>query len=914
MRIATVFLFVMMIPTAAYSQASPGNPSASPNQGSPSPSTVPQPSVGTQTYSVEGNLLSYKALQSDAEAIACDVVDELPGSSPVIANVVANGTGVSTNPCSVAKNVTGARVLVLTSADQSLANYQLWRLALITIDTLQSQADRVTPPVTAANTAADITGVGTAAATALGFIQTIMAFFVSNESVAGLQGTLQDQALADAVARHLRAMGAHVFVPSIYSPFALSGLDDSKSPFLAKLKMLQKSRSLLALSLADKTSYDKNIQQISDDTAQIAKLKAEDEENQKKGKPANNATEIDRLNKEITSLTNASRALSAKYQSITTISNTQLSAVVQNIDNFVTSLIASNVSTPSGPTTPSTTPTPSSNPNPATSPSAPTGSPSTPSSPAGVNPSPSPATPAAPTVPPVVPILYADGLARMLGANPANTNPDTSAWRVLSLKVLDSGATVISKANIFGVKVSYGGGATATYALFDLSGNLYCSANVFDYGGRLKGKEFDDKFRSPDINPAAQLLFSRGRCARTVDDSTSDQSKFNPASQLPQPTQLYTMVQRENFDETPAQARRIAQLKALPTTRSVQIVQVNANALADARIGVTLSNQRVLDLFRTEGETNDLRNLSWTGASKGEEPGGSTMVVRNGQITGSITTPNGLYRITPLGGGAHALVEVDSAKFPKDEPESFSAPQPERKSPVVPHTSDIRNSSASSPTQIDVLVAYTPGAEAGVIDMGATIALAVAEANQSYLNSGIAIHLNLVDSFGVDYKEDGKSFESILADFEHMSVVNQRRDKSGADLATLIINKSDYCGLAHQIMADASTAFSIVYYDCATGYYSFAHELGHLMGARHNEHIDPNAPFTYGHGYCHNGPLPAWRTIMSYNCPVEGVRIQYWSNPRLVYAGVPLGTIATNDNARVLNETAATVAAFRNRP
>jgi hypothetical protein len=375
------------------------------------------------------------------------------------------------------------------------------------------------------------------------------------------------------------------------------------------------------------------------------------------------------------------------------------------------------------------------------------------------------------------------------------------------------------------------------------------------------------------------------------------------------------MVQKENFDETPAQARRIAQLNALPTTRSVQIVQVNTNALADTRIGVTLSSQRVLDLFKTGGEMSDVRNLSWTGMAKGEVPAGSTIVVRDGQITGSITTPNGLYRITPLGGGAHALVEVDSAKFPKDEPESFMAQQWARKSPVPPKTSDIRNSSPGSSTQIDVLVAYTPGAKAGDPDnIDSTIALAVAEANQSYVNSGIGIHLNLVDSFEVAYREDSKSFETILADFEHMSVVNQRRDQSGADLATLIINKSDYCGLAHQIMADASTAFSIVYFDCATGYYSFAHELGHLMGARHNEQADPNAPFTYGHGYRHDAPSPGWRTIMSYDCPNQCVRIQYWSNPRLTYAGVPLGTVAANDNARVLNETAATVAAFRNRP
>jgi hypothetical protein len=195
--------------------------------------------------------------------------------------------------------------------------------------------------------------------------------------------------------------------------------------------------------------------------------------------------------------------------------------------------------------------------------------------------------------------------------------------------------------------------------------------------------------------------------------------------------------------------------------------------------------------------------------------------------------------------------------------------------------------------------------------MDATIALAVAEANQSYLNSKINIHLNLVDSFQVSYTERGKSFETILSDFVKLNDVTKHRDQSGADLAVLIMNQSAFCGLADAIMADASTAFAIVHYDCATGYYSFAHELGHLMGARHNEQEDPGTPRTYGHGYRHDGPSPGWRTVMSYDCPAHCERLQYWSNPDIKYGTYSMGTTATNDNARVLNETAATVAAFQ---
>jgi len=102
----------------------------------------------------------------------------------------------------------------------------------------------------------------------------------------------------------------------------------------------------------------------------------------------------------------------------------------------------------------------------------------------------------------------------------------------------------------------------------------------------------------------------------------------------------------------------------------------------------------------------------------------------------------------------------------------------------------------------------------------------------------------------------------------------------------------------------------VVYHDCATGYYSFAHEIGHLQGARHNpEHDSTDKPFAYGHGYFNKAKK--WRTIMSYNCPGGCVRRPFFSNPDIEFGGDPTGTAATHDNARVINQTAARVAGFK---
>lgn len=57
----------------------------------------------------------------------------------------------------------------------------------------------------------------------------------------------------------------------------------------------------------------------------------------------------------------------------------------------------------------------------------------------------------------------------------------------------------------------------------------------------------------------------------------------------------------------------------------------------------------------------------------------------------------------------------------------------------------------------------------------------------------------------------------------------------GADMTTMIVENTAYCGMAWVITdptstSQASSAFSIVSYTCWNGYHSMAHELGHNMG------------------------------------------------------------------------------------
>ena len=315
-----------------------------------------------------------------------------------------------------------------------------------------------------------------------------------------------------------------------------------------------------------------------------------------------------------------------------------------------------------------------------------------------------------------------------------------------------------------------------------------------------------------------------------------------------------------------------------------------------------------------------------------DDPRNSALLVRNGsKITGSVRVNGQLYRILPLHDGSQVVVKVNESRLPPEHPHShpggslspadrplgFRTPRwswgepPEGIDTIAPLTPSV---ATKANTVIRVMVVATQAAASASGDLTGLINLAIAESNQGYTNSGVQITAQLAGLYTVAYTESG-SFSTDLSRFRgtsdgFMDNIHSLRNQNKADVAMLVLNNSSSCGLASAIGATASTAFASVSRSCTTGYYSFAHEIGHLQSARHDPANDPtNTPYAYGHGY--QSPTKAWRTIMAYNCSPSCPRINYWSNPSRTYQGQAMGTTTRSDNARVLNTTRATIAGFR---
>ncbi|MFC5579313.1 M12 family metallo-peptidase [Lysobacter niabensis] len=376
-----------------------------------------------------------------------------------------------------------------------------------------------------------------------------------------------------------------------------------------------------------------------------------------------------------------------------------------------------------------------------------------------------------------------------------------------------------------------------------------------------------------------------------------------------------------------------------PSTRDLKLVGIDASASDSSQIELDVGGRRVtVDRQRSErtaggsdvwyGRVQHSRQSGYAPRETAADPLNDVVLVRRGnQITGSVRVDGQLFRIRPLPSGATAVIEVDENRMPADHPEAayraiFEAAARD-KTAVSAKGKPCRTNCGGGGTPIDpgptqtirVMVVATNDAIAAYGgDMQALVELAVAESNQGYVNSNIGINMVLANYSTTTYATAGMSTD--LSRFRgtsdgYMDTIHATRDANAADVGMLVANDASACGLASGIGSTASTAFATAYWDCITGYYSFAHEIGHLQSARHDPATDSStSPYAYGHGY--REPGNAWRTVMAYNCTGAGCpRINYWSNPSVTYGGVPMGTYDKSHNQRVLVETKATVAGFR---
>jgi len=415
---------------------------------------------------------------------------------------------------------------------------------------------------------------------------------------------------------------------------------------------------------------------------------------------------------------------------------------------------------------------------------------------------------------------------------------------------------------------------------------------------------------------------------------------------------VLTRRPKEDVALTPKQKSIIDKASSSPETVNVGVLKLPDAAVAElaltrfeqsvgtkgragpqddpyAKVVLPLSEGRHVTLVRKRPPDFTPNGVTWIGETEGTGERAVLMLWKDGHLSGYFGLKGRVFTVNHAGGDVHTMAEIDPGKLPPDHapdltqrnPSVAPAPPAAKLPPrppepaVTPLPDAERQALAAKAIVIDVMLLDTKRVADNYIRSPDDLAaLAIEQANATFRNSGLNnISLRLVHNGFVDYDEAGaEQFDHLYRMVDGIGVfkdIKKLRDEKRADIVGLVLDNPTGCGLSTRVGAEAEEAFFVVHHARAAITFSIAHEIGHILGARHDRYMDTNEkPYPFAHGYINGNK---WRDMMSYQegcggCP----RIPYWSNPRVTYNGEPTGTSAS-DNARVILEQAERVSKFR---
>lgn len=397
-------------------------------------------------------------------------------------------------------------------------------------------------------------------------------------------------------------------------------------------------------------------------------------------------------------------------------------------------------------------------------------------------------------------------------------------------------------------------------------------------------------------------------------DQPSSVSLFDPSTKKDLAPDTVKAIKRQQDDKT-AKRYKISEGK---------LDFINSRSPKNSStVTIDLFDGQTLTIDKVRSVERNVNNFTWIGKVRGAPDGQALFSVVDGYLTGnvSLTDPSSKkrssYSIEPVGENLYSLRENDFTGI-ADEPSLSSAKLSDTQSlggdVATSGTTQTQTVQGDSGTSIDVLVLYSnQSAVIAGASMASQAQAAIDATNLAYANSGLPMRLNLVHVEQIPYDEGTGDYNAMLNDITNSTNgaqnVNSLRTTYKADLVSMFVESSSYCGMAW-VGSNSSLAFSVVKRTCASSNYSFAHETGHNIGLLHDPAVDSSTyPYAYGHGYV--DPACQFRTVMAYpNCGAP--RVGYFSNPNITYPGTnsPLGTADVSDSSRVLAQRADTIANF----
>ncbi|MEG4802837.1 FG-GAP-like repeat-containing protein [Microcoleus sp. ARI1-B5] len=566
---------------------------------------------------------------------------------------------------------------------------------------------------------------------------------------------------------------------------------------------------------------------------------------------------------------------------------------------------------PPTPTPAPPTPTPAP-PTPTPAPPTPTPAPPTPT-PAPPTPTPTPVTPIRSATPVGITVNPTTGLTTNEGEGKATFNVKLNAQPTADVKI-DLSSSNTAEGTVSPVSLTFN------------SANWNAPQNVTVTGvddSVADGNKDYTIVTAPAVSNDTK--YSGLNAADVAVTNSDNDTPANKSNSLFIPLIPGQIVAEPDLDDPTVKRQRLSNVK-------FDLIDKPQLDLDDRSLNLNLFNDTSFDVIIDKVKTS-YNGESWVriGRIKGALDDSEVILTnskKDGVAIGNIRYKDKFYQIRYAGNGLHSIREIDQAAFP-DSPElkqeSDAVPVPSDSFADLPDISG--DLTGDDPAVIDVMVVYTKSARdgaGGTAAMNTLIDLAESETNLGYENSGVNQRIRIVHREEISYSESGNSITDLdrlrNTSDGFLDNVHQLRNTYSADMVSLFVNnlESGICGRGSLMTTPsygfANSSFTVIKTSCAVGNLTFAHELGHNLGAQHNaESTGGDIAYPYSYGYRDTTGPNTFRTIMSYQTepPTPPIpRINRWSNPDLTHLGEPTGTSSTN-NARTLNNTAIYAANWR---
>ncbi|KAA6440117.1 T9SS type A sorting domain-containing protein [Dyadobacter flavalbus] len=317
----------------------------------------------------------------------------------------------------------------------------------------------------------------------------------------------------------------------------------------------------------------------------------------------------------------------------------------------------------------------------------------------------------------------------------------------------------------------------------------------------------------------------------------------------------------------------------------------------------------------------------WIG--KTDEGRGTVIILsKEGRIAAHISTPDGVYEIFPVFGELYCLQEIDTSEGNDIGCVTTSNNADSKREGLKSVADSVIHKNAKMyacqpVVNPRVLILYTSKAMAlagSIANMQTLANMSISQFNSCIYNSGITSNAALVLA-GVEFLNFAET-STITTDLNNLEInatAKNLRDQYQADMVVLFTD-AEYQGgstrgKSQTVSLENSKSYAIVELWHATASKTFAHEVGHLYGCRHED--DNSQPPSYAKGHnIKNLEITVDRTVMVGNNITENEainRLMNFSNPNVSVGGRATGTSDEN-NALRISQSHAVVSAFRPNP